>query len=521
MSTTFTDLGVPARLAEALADNGMTEAFEVQEATIPDALAGRDICGRAPTGSGKTIAFGVPVLARVPKAKAGRPTALILSPTRELADQIRDEMLPAAIAMNRYVTAVYGGVGYGAQTNALRKGVDVLVACPGRLLDLIDSRHVTLADVEIVVVDEADRMADMGFLPVVRKLLDQTNEKRQTLLFSATLDGDIAELTRRYQNDPARHEIGDAEPDITAMTHHFWKIEHEDRVDHSRDAIMAAGPTIVFTRTRHGADRLARQLGKAGVTADAIHGGRSQNQRTRALDSFARGRSQALIATDVAARGIHVDGVECVVHFDPPEDDKTYLHRSGRTARAGANGMVVSFVRPNNRKEVAALQRALGLPVETEAPDPSALGDGSAHRPARPESKERPSHQGGTKPRSKNNRPSHGGGGGRNQDRSSAKPGGRSGGNKQRNSNLYDPNDPRIERWESENGDRLRDDSSRGGRSTDGRGGGKPRGKSSGGKPGGRPGGGRPGGNKSGGGKSSGGGRNHRKGGRPNADRSS
>lgn len=515
MPTTFTDLGVPARLAEALADNGMTEAFEVQEATIPDALAGRDICGRAPTGSGKTIAFGVPVLARVPKAKAGRPTALILSPTRELADQIRDEMLPAAIAMNRYVTAVYGGVGYGAQTNALRKGADVLVACPGRLLDLIDSGHVTLADVEIVVVDEADRMADMGFLPVVRKLLDQTNDKRQTLLFSATLDGDIAELTRRYQNDPARHEIGDAEPDITAMTHHFWKIQHEDRVDHSRDAIMAAGPTIVFTRTRHGADRLARQLGKAGVTADAIHGGRSQNQRTRALDSFARGRSQALIATDVAARGIHVDGVECVVHFDPPEDDKTYLHRSGRTARAGAKGMVVSFVRPNNRKDVAALQRALGLPVETTEPQPGALGDGSAHRAPRPDTADRPGHQGPKKPRSKGNRPEQrsnqrsGNGKGRPQNQNG-------GGSKKRNANLYSDDDPRIERWESENGHRLRDDSARDDSSRGGRSGTKPRNNRSGDKPSGKPSG------KSGGkpaGKSSGGGRNHRKGGRPKASR--
>lgn len=516
MPTTFTDLGVPARLAEALADNGMTEAFEVQEATIPDALAGRDICGRAPTGSGKTIAFGVPVLARVPKAKAGRPTALILSPTRELADQIREEMLPAAIAMNRYVTAVYGGVGYGAQTNALRKGVDVLVACPGRLLDLIDSGHVTLADVEIVVVDEADRMADMGFLPVVRKLLDQTKAQRQTLLFSATLDGDIAELTKRYQNDPARHEIGEAEPDITAMTHHFWTIQHEDRVDHSRDAIMAAGPTIVFTRTRHGADRLARQLGKAGVTADAIHGGRSQNQRTRALDSFARGRSQALIATDVAARGIHVDGVRCVVHFDPPEDDKTYLHRSGRTARAGAEGVVVSFVRPNNRKDVASLQRDLGLPVETTDPRPDALGDGSAHRAPRPQEgtrkTDRPAHQGSSKPRSKSSRPEQragNGGKGRPQNRDS-------GGSKKRNANLYSADDPRIERWESENGHRLRNDTDRDDRS----GGGQPKGRSGNGKPRGKSSGGKSnGGGKPGAGKSSGGGRNHRKGGRPKASR--
>ena len=462
MPSTFTELGVPARLAEALADNGMTEAFEVQEATIPDALAGRDVCGRAPTGSGKTIAFGVPVLARVAKAKPGRPTALILSPTRELADQIRDELLPAAIASNRYVTAVYGGVGYGAQTNALRKGVDVLVACPGRLLDLIDGGKVTLSDVEIVVGDEADRMADMGFLPVVRKLLDQTKKDRQTLLFSATLDGDIAELTKRYQRDPVRHEIGDAEPDITAMTHHFWDISHEQRVDHCRDAVMASGPTIVFTRTRHGADRLARQLGKAGVKAEAIHGGRSQNQRTRALDAFARGKAHALIATDVAARGIHVDGVECVVHFDPPEDDKTYLHRSGRTARAGAQGTVVSFVRPNNRKDVAALQRDLGLPKGTTAPDPSALGDGSAHRPVRDDAPSR--DRGGDRPRQGHKPPQ--------RKKSRGPAGGSSSSSGKRNSNLYSPDDPRIAEWEAENGQKL----SKGGSGRPGGGGRKPHG---------------------------------------------
>ncbi len=254
------------------------------------------------------------------------------------------------------------------------------MACPGRLEDLIKGGSVSLEDVSFVVVDEADRMADMGFLPEVKRLLDQTRDDRQTLLFSATLDGDIAELTRRYQRDPARHEVGEVEPDLDAMTHHFWSIRHEDRVDHTRDAVMAAGPTIVFTRTRHGADRLTRQLEKAGVKAEAIHGGRNQNQRSRALEAFTRGKVQALVATDVAARGIHVDGVACVVHFDPPEDDKTYLHRSGRTARAGAEGAVVSFVRPNNRKAVKTLQRDLGLAQVVSDPDAGSLGDGSAHR---------------------------------------------------------------------------------------------------------------------------------------------
>jgi superfamily II DNA/RNA helicase len=390
----FAELGVPERLVEALDARGMTSAFEVQAAAIPDALAGRDLCGRAPTGSGKTIAFGIPTLVNCDKARPGHPTALILSPTRELADQIRAELLPIAKAADRSVHAVYGGVGYGPQTQALRRGVDVLVACPGRLEDLIQSGNVSLAEVGVVVVDEADRMADMGFLPAVKRLLDRTRSDRQTLLFSATLDGDIAELTRRYQHDPVRVEVGEVEPDITAMAHHFWSIRHEDRVDHARDAVVAAGPTIVFTRTRHGADRLCTQLGKAGVQAAAIHGGRNQSQRTRALESFTRGQVQALIATDVAARGIHVDGVACVIHFDPPEDDKTYLHRSGRTARAGAQGVVVSFVRPDNRKDVKVLQRDLGLAQVVAEPDATALGDGSRHREATTRQREAPERAG-------------------------------------------------------------------------------------------------------------------------------
>jgi len=386
----FADLGVPEHLVAALDARGMTTAFPVQAATIPDALAGRDLCGRAPTGSGKTLAFGIPALANSGKARPGHPAVLILSPTRELADQIKNELVPLAKAAGRFVHAVYGGVGYGPQTQAIRRGVDVLVACPGRLEDLIQGGNVSLAEVGVVVVDEADRMADMGFLPAVKRLLDQTRDDRQTLLFSATLDGDIAELTRRYQHDPVRHEVGEVEPDMTAMAHHFWSIRHEDRVDHTRDAVVAAGPTIVFTRTRHGADRLTTQLGKAGVEAAAIHGGRNQNQRTRALDAFTRGQVQALVATDVAARGIHVDGVACVVHFDPPEDDKTYLHRSGRTARAGAQGVVVSFVRPNNLKDVRSLQRDLGLAQGVTEPDASLLGDGTRHREATARRDERP-----------------------------------------------------------------------------------------------------------------------------------
>jgi superfamily II DNA/RNA helicase len=415
----FADLGVPQPIVDALHANGMTSAFEVQAATIPDALAGRDLCGRAPTGSGKTIAFGIPTLVNTAKARPGHPSALILSPTRELADQIKDELAPLAKAADRTVTAVYGGVGYGPQNKAIRAGVDVLVACPGRLEDLISSGSVSLAEVGVVVVDEADRMADMGFLPAVKRLLDRTLPDRQTLLFSATLDGDIAELTRRYQHDPVRAEVGEVEPDMTAMAHHFWSIDHEQRVDHTRDAVVAAGPTIVFTRTRHGADRLCKQLAKAGVEAAAIHGGRNQNQRTRALEAFTKGHVQALIATDVAARGIHVDGVACVVHFDPPEDDKTYLHRSGRTARAGAQGVVVSFVRDNNRKDVKTLQRDLGLPQVVTVPDAALLGDGSRHREATSRAKVQPAAKAPA------GKPSGGGGGngGRNRQRTRTRDG--------------------------------------------------------------------------------------------------
>lgn len=415
----FADLGVPQRLVDVLDARGFTSAFEVQAATIPDALAGRDLCGRAPTGSGKTIAFGIPTLVNTAKARPGHPSALILSPTRELADQIKDELAPLAKATDRTVTAVYGGVGYGPQTKAIRNGVDVLVACPGRLEDLVSSGSVSLAEVGVVVVDEADRMADMGFLPAVKRLLDRTKSDRQTLLFSATLDGDIAELTRRYQHDPVRHEVGEVEPDMTAMAHHFWSIDHEQRVDHTRDAVVAAGPTIVFTRTRHGADRLCKQLGKAGVEAAAIHGGRNQNQRTRALEAFTKGQVQALIATDVAARGIHVDGVACVVHFDPPEDDKTYLHRSGRTARAGAQGVVVSFVRDNNRKDVKTLQRDLGLAQVVTTPDATLLGDGSRHREATSRQKAQPAAK------AQQSSPPKGGGGngGRNRQRTRTRDG--------------------------------------------------------------------------------------------------
>ena len=268
---------------------------------------------------------------------------------------------------------MYGGVGYGPQLQALRRGVDILVACPGRLEDLIGQGAVDLSAVERVVLDEADRMADMGFMPAVRRILDQTSGQRQTLMFSATLDRDVAKLTRDYQRDPVRHDVGEETPDITSAHHLFWNVARHDRVATTAKAIDAAWPAIVFCRTRHGSDRVARQLSRDGIQAAAIHGGRSQPQRTRALADFAKGRVHALVATDVAARGIHVDGVAAVIHFDPPEDHKAYLHRSGRTARAGQSGVVISLVQPEQVKDLRRIQRQAGLEELFTDPDAVAL----------------------------------------------------------------------------------------------------------------------------------------------------
>lgn len=293
-----------------------------------------------------------------------------------MAEQIKIELAPLAKAVGRSVLAVYGGVGYGPQKNGLRKGIDVLVATPGRLEDLIEQRSVDLSQVNFVVVDEADRMADMGFLPAVRRLLDRTAQHRQTMLFSATLDGDIAVLSRAYQDDPVRHEAGTVEAEQIDARHLFWMVQHQDRVQRTAEAVNAAGRSIVFTRTRHGADRLAKQLTGLGVNAVPMHGGLSQNQRTRALQVFSSGRAQALIATDVAARGIHIDAVAVVIHFDPAGDSKDYLHRSGRTARAGATGLVISMVTGEQRRDVRRMQHDLDLHAPIEEPRLEALHDG-------------------------------------------------------------------------------------------------------------------------------------------------
>jgi len=368
MTITFDQLGLPNKIVSALRRRDVTEPFPIQAASIPDALAGHDICGEAPTGSGKTLAFGTALLARVEQASAYRPRALVLAPTRELADQITRELVPLAKAASRRIGAVYGGVGYGPQKSMLRRGVDVVVATPGRLEDLIAQGSIKLGEIDIVVIDEADRMADMGFLPAVRRILDLTSDRRQTLLFSATLDGDVAVLSRDYQNDPKRHQAEAAVDLGAAASHHFWLVNNQDRVGHVATVVTAEGKSIVFTRTRRGADRLTKQLDRLGIASEVLHGGRSQSQRNRAVKAFATGRVVALVATDVAARGIHVDAVAAVIHFDLPGDAKDYVHRSGRTARAGAGGKVVSLVTESQRRQVRTMARQLDLDAELTSP---------------------------------------------------------------------------------------------------------------------------------------------------------
>jgi superfamily II DNA/RNA helicase/cold shock CspA family protein len=369
----FALLGVPTAIADHLSSRGITTPFPIQAAVIPDALAGHDVTGRAPTGGGKTLAFGIPLVIDLANARRRRPTALVLAPTRELAEQIAAELRPLAAITGRRVASVYGGVGYGAQRKALDAGVDIVVACPGRLEDLLAMDALQLHDVGRVVVDEADRMADMGFLPAVRRILEQTRADRQVLLFSATLDGTVGRLSSAVQRQPRRHEVGAEGPDMTAARHAFWRVARADRTKLAADIVRRLGSTMVFCRTRHGADRLAKQLAAAGVSAKAIHGGRSQVQRDRALRDFTAGTVRTLVATDVAARGVHVDDVAAVVHFDAPEDAATYVHRSGRTARAGASGVVVSLVEPGTERAVRALQQRIGIDVPVSGPSMASI----------------------------------------------------------------------------------------------------------------------------------------------------
>ncbi len=379
MASSFADLKLSPDALRALEAMKIIEPTPIQAAVIPDALAGRDVLGKAPTGSGKTFGFGLPLLELVDKADPRRPRGLVLAPTRELAEQIKRDLMPVAIALDRSLVSIYGGVGMGKQIAALRQGVDVVIATPGRLLDLMDQGEVALDKVDRVVVDEADRMADMGFLPDVRQILDLTSANRQTVLFSATLDRAVEVVTESYQTDPVTHSFGGEEPDITQMSHRFLRVAQPDKIALAADIIDTHGTTMVFCRTRHGVDRLSRQLKQVGIKAGWIHGGRSQRQRDAALLAFIDGRVQALVATDVAARGIHVDNVACVLHYDPPADPKDYVHRSGRTARAGSSGDVVCFVPRDQTKKVQSMQRKVGLNVKIED-----VGPGSDRSGARP-----------------------------------------------------------------------------------------------------------------------------------------
>ncbi|MEU8232325.1 DEAD/DEAH box helicase [Actinoplanes sp. NPDC048967] len=361
---TFAELGIPAELVRVLSREGIIAPFEIQAATMPDALAGRDVLGRGQTGSGKTLAFGLPLLARI--AKSGRalphqPKALILVPTRELAMQVADALTPLGRSVGVFLKTAVGGVPYDRQMDALRRGVEVIVATPGRLGDLIERGACRLDAVEVTVLDEADQMADMGFLPEVTELLSKTPADAQRLLFSATLDGDVDALVKRFMHDPVTHSTAPAEASVSTMEHHMLLIPPHDKFPITASIANRAGKTIVFARTQMGVDRLVDQLAAVGVRAGALHGGKTQRVRTRTLAEFKEGRTNVLVATDVAARGIHVDGISLVMHVDPPKDPKDYLHRAGRTARAGESGAVVTLVLPKQRRTTASMMLKAGV----------------------------------------------------------------------------------------------------------------------------------------------------------------
>jgi superfamily II DNA/RNA helicase len=360
----FAALGVEPDLVTALASHGIIDPFPVQALTIADALSGRDVCGKAKTGSGKTLAFGVPVLQRLRRDSTDGPRpprGLVLVPTRELAGQVAGVLGPLAEKIGLDLTACYGGTGMDAQIKALTAGTDILIATPGRLIDLRQRGTADLSRIEVVVLDEADRMADMGFMPQVEWLLRHLVRPHQTMLFSATLDGDVDRLVRHELTDPVRHEVASSQPTVTEMVHRFLLVHQMDKVKVAAAICLSAERCIIFSRTKRGADRLTESLRKEGVDARAIHGDLRQQLRERALRSFAEGKLKVLVATDVAARGIDVDGIDVVVHFDPPEDHKGYLHRSGRTARAGHDGLVVTLVLWDQQLEVDKIQKRLGL----------------------------------------------------------------------------------------------------------------------------------------------------------------
>jgi superfamily II DNA/RNA helicase len=371
--TTFAALGTPKELAETLTAQGIVEPFPIQVKTLPDTLAGRDVLGRGRTGSGKTIAFAIPLVARLAEREAkhfrkpGRPMGLVLAPTRELATQINATIEPMAKAMGLNTTVIYGGISQARQEKALRAGVDIVIACPGRLEDLIRQRILTLEAVEVTVLDEADHMADLGFLPVVKKLMDMTPSQGQRLLFSATLDNGVDKIVQRYLSNPLTHAVDESQAAVTTMEHHVLVVNDQTvKKQLIVELASGAGRRVLFLRTKHHARKLAKTLTDAGIPAVDLHGNLSQNARDRNLAEFSSGEVRVLVATDVAARGVHVDDVELVIHVDPPTEHKAYLHRSGRTARAGSDGTVVTLTLPEQQSDVKKLMKAAGVEVNFE-----------------------------------------------------------------------------------------------------------------------------------------------------------
>jgi superfamily II DNA/RNA helicase len=375
----FAELGLPEPVVHALAAGGFTEPFPIQAATLPDTLAGRDLLGRGQTGSGKTLAFGLALLSRLAggRARSRQPRGLVLVPTRELAQQVDDALAPFARALRLSTAVVVGGLSFNRQAAELQRGADLVVATPGRLTDHTNQRTCDLSQVEITVLDEADRMSDMGFLPQVRAILNLTPPGGQRLLFSATLDGEVGALVRQYLTDPVTRSVASATAQVSTMDHHVLLVDPAVKPQVVTEVAARDGRTILFARTKHGVDRLVKLLRRQGVAAGALHGGKAQNARNRAIAEFKDGRTAVLVATDVAARGIHIDDVSLVVHVDPPADPKDYLHRAGRTARAGDSGTVVTLVTPDERRDVERMMRLAGVRApQTEV----SAGDGALAR---------------------------------------------------------------------------------------------------------------------------------------------
>ena len=361
----WADLGVDHNIIKSLSERGINEPFPIQELTIPDALKLSDVCGKAKTGSGKTLAFGIATIQNLAQSDIRAiPRGLILVPTRELATQVKEELDPLCKSKTLTVVAIYGGANIDEQIKGIKDGVDIVVATPGRMIDLLEREEIGLQSLEVVVLDEADRMADMGFLPQVEWILRRVQRKHQTLLFSATLDGVVNTLIQRYQDQPIMHEVETKEITVEEMTHRFLHVHERDKVKVAAAIARPVSRTLIFSNTKAGCDRLVKKLVTEGIRAQAIHGDLRQNIREKALARFAAGKLPVLVATDVAARGIHVDGVEVVIHYDPPSDHKTYLHRSGRTARAGTDGLVVTLSLWDEELIVKRLQKRVGLNME-------------------------------------------------------------------------------------------------------------------------------------------------------------